>query len=108
MAFRLEYTHTNGRAIGLPAIGLDLHVRLPPDVSGGRLTVIETVHGPGFAPPPHRHRETEVFRIITGRHPFDVEGEEFHAEEGGVVSVPGVLVHRFVKVTDHPASLAVS
>lgn len=45
----------------IPQIGLNLRVRIPPDATGGVLTSIETINRPGFGPPLHRHRETEVF-----------------------------------------------
>jgi len=44
----------------IPAMGLELAVKLPPEASGGALTVLETVNAPGFGPPLHRHGETEV------------------------------------------------
>ena len=88
----------------MPAIGLELRVRLPPGASAGELAIIETVNQPGFGPPLHRHRETEVFHVTSGRYLFEVEGQRFHAESGDVVSVPGGAAHGFVNVTDAPAS----
>jgi quercetin dioxygenase-like cupin family protein len=89
--------------IQIPAIGLELRVRLPNRVSGGTLEMIETVNAPGFGPPLHRHPETEVFRVLRGRYLFQVDDRRFLAETGDVVSVPGGAAHAFVNVTDAPA-----
>ena len=89
--------------IAIPAIGLDLFLRLPPAASGGALTVIETVNAPGFGPPRHRHREAEVFRVLEGRYLYEVDGRRFHADTGDVVSVPGGAEHAFVNASDRPA-----
>lgn len=86
----------------MPEISLEVRVRLPPDPSGGQLTIIETVNASGFGPPLH-HPETEVFHISTGRHLFEVDGGRFHAGTGDVVRVPGGTAHGFVNMTDAPA-----
>lgn len=67
------------------------------------MTVIETVNAPGFGPPRHRHRETEIFRVLEGRYLYEVDGVRFLAEAGDLVSVPGGAAHGFVNVTDRPA-----
>jgi quercetin dioxygenase-like cupin family protein len=89
--------------IRVPAIGLDLFVRLPPAVSAGEFCFIETVNAPGKGPPLHRHKEAEIFRVIEGRYLYEVDGQRFHAEAGDVVSIPGGAAHAFVNVTDTPA-----
>ena len=63
----------------IPAMGLQLAVRLPQSVSGGVLTVLETVNAPRFGPPLHRHHETEVFRVFEGRYLYEVDGRKFYA-----------------------------
>ncbi|SDS97947.1 cupin domain-containing protein [Bradyrhizobium canariense] len=90
-------------SIQIPAIGLELRVRLPNRVSGGTLEMIETINAPGFGPPLHRHPETEVFRVLKGRYLFQVDDRHFLAEAGDVISVPGGAAHAFVNVTDTPA-----
>jgi mannose-6-phosphate isomerase-like protein (cupin superfamily) len=89
--------------VKIPALGLELAVRLPPDASGGALTIIETVNAPGFGPPLHRHGETEVFRILEGRYLFEVNGRRVEAGAGELISVPGGNAHAFVNITDRPA-----
>jgi quercetin dioxygenase-like cupin family protein len=91
------------KSLHIPAIGLDLRVRLPPSASDQALTVIETTNAPGFGPPLHRHAETEVFRVLAGRYLYEIDGRRFYAETGDVVSVPGGAAHAFINVTDAPA-----
>jgi quercetin dioxygenase-like cupin family protein len=89
--------------IKIPAIGLDLWVRLPPSGTGGEFCFIETVNAPGKGPPLHRHREAEIFRVIEGRYLYQVDGRRFFADAGDVISIPGGIAHGFVNVTDVPA-----
>ena len=89
--------------IKIPAIGLDLFVRLPAATSGGEFCFIETINAPGKGPPQHRHREAEIFRVIEGHYLYQVDGRRFFAEAGDVVSIPGGAAHGFVNVTDAPA-----
>lgn len=89
--------------IKIPAIGLDLFVRLPPSASAGEFCIIETINAPGKGPPLHRHPEAEIFRVMEGRYLYQVDGRRFFAEAGDVVSVPGGAVHGFVNVTAAPA-----
>jgi len=103
MSFGAWHSRHDEKPIRIPAIGLDLYVRLPPTASGGALAVIETVNAPGFGPPLHRHRETEVFRVLNGRYLYEMDGRRFFAETGDVVSIPGGAAHAFVNVTDQPA-----
>ena len=78
----------DSRPLKIEALGLDLAVRVPPGVTGGELDFAETVNAPGFGPPLHRHRETEIFRVLEGRYLFQVDDKQFEAGEGDVVSVP--------------------
>src|ERR1700710_2701811 len=99
-----QFAHSRGvePPIKIPAIGLDLWVRLPPTASGGDFCFNETVNAPGKGPPLHRHREAEVFRVIEGRYLYQVDGHRFFADEGDVISIPGGAAHGFVNVTDTP------
>ncbi len=87
----------------IPEMGLELKVTLPSTASGGALAVIETINAPGFGPPLHRHRETEVFRVLEGRYLFEVDGERFEASGGDTVSVPGGAAHTFVNISEAPS-----
>jgi len=100
----VAFLHSRGaeRSIAIPAIGLDLFVRLPPAASGGEFCLIETINAPGGGPPRHRHREAEIFRVLEGRYLYELDGRRFYAESGDVVSIPGGAEHAFVNVSDKP------
>jgi quercetin dioxygenase-like cupin family protein len=103
MTFRFLHSTHGGTLVSIPQIGLDLRVPVPFDATGGTLTSIETTNAPGFGPPLHRHRETEIFYVLEGRYLFEVDGKRFHAEIGDVVIAPGGAAHTFVNVTGKPA-----
>jgi quercetin dioxygenase-like cupin family protein len=104
MAFQLFRSTADSHSdVKIPALGLDLAVRLPPEASGGDLTIIETISAPGFGPPLHKHAETEVFRVLEGRYLFEADSQRFEAGAGEVISVPGGMAHAFVNITDKPA-----
>ncbi|MDQ0509602.1 cupin domain-containing protein [Ancylobacter amanitiformis] len=48
----LSFPHSKGTElpVRIPAIGLDLFVRLPPATSGGEFWLIETINAPGAGP----------------------------------------------------------
>ncbi len=101
----IAFLHSRGTElpIKIPAIGLDLFVRMPPVASAGEFCLIETLNAPGMGPPRHRHHEAEIFRVIEGRYLYEADGRRFYAEAGDVVSIPGGVEHGFVNVTDKPA-----
>jgi quercetin dioxygenase-like cupin family protein len=101
----ISFVHSKGAdaPIAIPAIGLDLFVRMPPAASGGAFSIIETINAPGKGPPRHRHPEAEIFRVLEGRYLYEMDGRRFHAETGDVVSIPGGAEHGFVNVADKPA-----
>ncbi len=103
MSIQTSHSRASEKIIKIPAIGLDLTVRVDPSTTGGAFCFIDTVNAPGFGPPRHRHTETEVFRVLEGRYLFEVDGRQFYAEEGDVITVPGGAAHSFVNVTDRPA-----
>lgn len=103
MTFSPWQSRRDEDTIQIPAIGLELRVRLPNRISGGTVEIIETINAPGFGPPLHQHPETEVFRVLKGRYRYQVGDRSFFAEEGDVISVPGGTAHAFVNVTDTPA-----
>ena len=86
----ISFVHSKGvdAPIAIPAIGLDLFVRMPPAASGGAFSIIETINAPGKGPPRHRHPEAEIFRVLEGRYLYEMDGRRFHAETGDVVSIP--------------------
>jgi quercetin dioxygenase-like cupin family protein len=101
----ISFVHAKGAdaPITIPAMGLDLLVRVAPAASGGAFSIIETINAPGKGPPRHKHREAEIFRVLEGRYLYEMDGRRFYAETGDVVSIPGGAEHAFVNVTDRPA-----
>lgn len=71
--------------------------------TGGRLTVVEIVNPPGFAPPLHRHLdEDEMFYVLSGTARFKCEGEALSAGPGDFVLLPARLAHTFMVGPDEP------
>jgi quercetin dioxygenase-like cupin family protein len=101
----ISFVHSKGAdaPITIPAIGLDLFVRMAPAESGGAFSIIETINASGKGPPRHKHREAEIFRVLEGRYLYEMDGRRFFAETGDVVSIPGGAEHGFVNITDRPA-----
>ena len=99
----LHSTRQQQKPVLIPQVGLELLVRVSPESTGGVLTAIETTNAPGFGPPLHRHRETEVFYVLEGRYLFQVDHKRFIAKAGDLVTAPGGAAHAFVNVTDKPA-----
>ena len=55
MHTELLYIETAENEIVIPAIGVNLQVRIAPAATEGRATLIETTDAPGYGPPMHRH-----------------------------------------------------
>jgi mannose-6-phosphate isomerase-like protein (cupin superfamily) len=71
--------------------------------TGGRLTVVEFVNPPGFAPPLHRHlEEDELFYVLSGSAQFRCDGETLPAGPGDFVLLPARLPHTFTVGADEP------
>ncbi|HEX5996006.1 MAG TPA: quercetin 2,3-dioxygenase [Jiangellales bacterium] len=71
--------------------------------TGGRLTVVEFVNPPGFAPPLHRHLdEDEMFYVLSGTARFQCDGEILSAGPGDFVLLPARLAHTFMVGSDEP------
>lgn len=101
----ISFVHSKGAdaPIAIPAIGLDLFVRMAPAASSGAFSIIETINAPGKGPPRHRHPEAEIFRALEGRCLYEMDGRRFYGETGDVVCIPGGAEHGFVNVADKPA-----
>ena len=103
MPYQFWHSKLSDPPIHVPAIGLQLFVRVPHDTTEENLSVIETINEPGFGPPLHRHPQTEIFRVIEGRYLYECNGKRFIAETGDVVTIPGGSVHAFCNLTEKPA-----
>jgi quercetin dioxygenase-like cupin family protein len=71
--------------------------------TGGRLTVVEFLNPPGFAPPLHRHlREDEAFYLLAGTAEFRCDGQVLRAGPGDFVLLPVNRPHTFLVGPDEP------
>ena len=71
--------------------------------TGGRVTVVEFLNPPGFAPPLHRHaHEEEMFLLLDGRATFLCGDQTVEAGPGDFVLLPAALPHTFVVSADAP------
>lgn len=66
-----------------------------------RVTVVEFLNPPGFAPPLHRHLdEDELFYVLSGRAEFRCDGSSLPAGPGDLVLLPAGLPHTFLVASD--------
>jgi quercetin dioxygenase-like cupin family protein len=93
--------HDQGDALWL--LGNLVTVKTTGAETRGRLTVVEFVNPPGFAPPLHRHlHEDELFYLLSGTAQFQCDGDTFSAGPGDFVLLPVGLAHTFVVGPDEP------
>jgi quercetin dioxygenase-like cupin family protein len=103
MTIAFVHSRSSEAPIRIPAMGLELPVRLTPAETRGGFSIIETTNAPGKGPPLHRHAEAEIFRVLEGRYLYQLGERRFFAEAGDVISIPGGAAHGFVNVTYAPA-----
>ena len=98
MTLRLGPQHlTDEQGEALWFLGSFLTVKVGGDRTRGRLTVIDFVNPPGFAPPLHRHEnEDEVFYVLEGSATFLCDDQEIEAVVGDLVHLPAGLPHSFI------------
>jgi mannose-6-phosphate isomerase-like protein (cupin superfamily) len=97
------YRLRDGEGESLWFLGSLVTVKAAGAQTDGRLTVVEFVNPPGFAPPLHRHlHEDEMFYVLSGRVRFRCDGEEFAAGPGDFVLLPARLPHTFIVGADEP------
>ena len=71
--------------------------------TGGRVTVVEFLNPPGFAPPLHRHiHEVEMFLVLEGRATFTCGEGCADAGPSDFVLLPAGVAHTFVVSPDGP------
>ncbi len=90
-----------GRALWF--LGNLMTVKADADDTQGRVTVVEFLNPPGFAPPLHRHtQEDEMFLVFDGSATFYCGEEQFTATEGDFVLLPFGVPHTFLVGSDGP------
>ena len=71
-----------------------ISVKVPIELTDGRVTVVEDTLKPGFHLPAHRHRAmVEVFHILAGEVTFAFEYDTVIAGAGDTVTVPANVRH---------------
>lgn len=71
--------------------------------TNGRLTALEFLNPPGFAPPLHRHLiEDEMFCVISGSARFSCDGNVFDVSAGDFALLPVGLPHTFIVGRNEP------
>lgn len=91
------YVRRDGEGEALWFLGSLVTVKATGAETRGRLTVVEFVNPPGFAPPLHRHlQEDELFYVLSGTAQFHCDGQVLSAGAGDFVLLPATLPHTFV------------
>jgi mannose-6-phosphate isomerase-like protein (cupin superfamily) len=91
------YLRRDGEGEALWFLGGLATVKAGSAQTGGRLSVIEVVNPPGFAPPLHRHQhEDEAFYVLSGTAEFRCDGEALRAGPGDFVLLPVGRPHTFL------------
>ncbi|MDG6105559.1 quercetin 2,3-dioxygenase [Dactylosporangium aurantiacum] len=97
MAAVRPYVRRDGEGEALWFLGSLVTVKAAGAQTRGRLTVVEFVNPPGFAPPLHRHlEEDELFYVLSGTARFHCDGQVLEAGPGDFVALPATLPHTFV------------
>lgn len=99
----VPYVLRDGEGEALWFLGNLVTVKAAGTSTNGRLTVVEFLNPPGFAPPLHLHRhEDELFYVISGTARFQCDGKELAAGPGDFVLLPSGLPHTFIVGLDEP------
>src|SRR6266536_6541550 len=88
------YVRRDGEGEALWSLGSLVTVKATGAETQDRLTVVEFVNPPGFAPPLHRHlAEDELFYAPAGTARLRCDGQELSAGPGDFVLLPAGLPH---------------
>src|SRR6478609_7236762 len=97
------YLLRDGEGEALWFLGSLVTTKATGSATGGRLTVVEFLNPPGFAPPLHRHLdEDEMFYVLSGSAEFRCDGQSLVAGPGDFVLLPARLPHTFLVGTGEP------
>ena len=98
-----QYVRRDGEGEALWFLGSLVTVKATGAETRGRLTVVEFVNPPGFAPPLHRHlQEDELIYVLSGTARFHCDGQVLEAGPGDFVLLPATLPHTFVVGAGEP------
>ena len=88
-------------ALPVRPFGLDMHILLSTEASGGATSVIIASHNPGEGPPHHlHHSQEEYIFIVEGTYQVIVNGAEQTVGAGTLLFIPRGTVHSFKNVGD--------
>src|SRR5262245_39751308 len=94
------------QALPIKPFGLDMHILLTSEATGGAISVIIAAHEPGEGPPDHVHfNQEEMFFIVEGTYELTVGDQTSTAGPGTIVFIPRNVVHRFKNVGDTTACM---
>ncbi|GAA0733750.1 quercetin 2,3-dioxygenase [Dactylosporangium roseum] len=97
------YVRRDGDGEALWFLGSLVTVKAAAAQTGGRLTVVEFVNPPGFAPPVHRHvDEDEMFYVLSGSARYRCGDDTFEAGPGDFVLLPSGVPHTFLVGAGEP------
>ncbi|MCM3689017.1 cupin domain-containing protein [Kocuria rosea] len=97
------YVLTAGEGTPFWFLGSLVTVKVNGARTRAKLTILDFVNPPGFAPPVHRHlEEDEVFYIVSGRARFACDGTVFDAGPPDVVFLPVGSAHTFLVAPQEP------
>jgi quercetin dioxygenase-like cupin family protein len=89
----LQTLNVLGDQVTLLAAGCD---------TGGTMTAVEVVTGPGSGPPPHTHVYSELFYVLDGTLTVEIDGEQRSVAAGELAAVPGGAVHTYRNAGTEP------
>ncbi len=86
----------------LNVLGDEVTLLAAGEETGGTMTALEVLAGPGSGPPPHTHVYAELFFVLDGELELLVEGERCTLTPGGLGAVPGGTVHTYRNASESP------
>jgi len=93
-----------GHRVWLGGVGVDF--RIPGELTGGALSIVEHPVLPRTLVPPHVHgSEDELSIVLEGRFGVRIGDEIFEAGPGSYVYKPRAVPHAFWNATNEPARL---
>jgi mannose-6-phosphate isomerase-like protein (cupin superfamily) len=106
-SFETPVFSTPGRErLARHAHGGKIIIHATAEETGGALGMWETFTEPGKGPSPHVHlRETEVFRVISGRYRFWCGKTCFDGGPGTTVTLPPSVPHAWRNIGDTPGQM---
>ena len=85
-------------------LGTKYRTILTPEMSGGAMSIVDSLSPVGSGPPRHiHHAEDETFVMLTGQCKVWIDGTETIAHAGESVFIPRGTEHTFKVIGDEPS-----